>query len=189
MMSKQIVSFRSFIDEMQSVVQARKASAPRKDRVVYASQAARTFTQKIQNTDAGSAKAGSGQAVLNITSLAGVTRLISRDNQQLLQIIAAGEVTSLADLAGKANRAESNLSRTLKKLEAVGVLELVPGLGRAKIPRLSVESFRVEIDVVTGQVQMVSARKTPSRPALAHAPLTQRHDRQVKSGKRAVVSA
>jgi predicted transcriptional regulator len=96
---------------------------------------------------------------LNITSLAGVTRLISRENQQLLQIIAKGDVTSLADLAGKTHRAESNLSRTLKKLESIGVLELVPGLGRAKIPKLSIESFQVEIDVVTGQVHMVSARK------------------------------
>jgi predicted transcriptional regulator len=68
-------------------------------------------------------------------------------------------MATVADLAGKTIRAESNLSRTLKKLETIGVLELVPGLGRAKIPKLSIESFQVEIDVVTGQVHMVSARK------------------------------
>jgi hypothetical protein len=54
-----------------------------------------------------------------------------------------------------------------KQLEAIGVLELVPGMGRAKIPRLSVESFRVDIDVVTGEVHMVSARMAtrPRNPA------------------------
>jgi predicted transcriptional regulator len=186
MMSKQIMGFRKLIDEMQSVAQGSQPPPPRKERVVYASQAARTFAQKIQKQATDSPQANSGQALLNITSLAGVTRLISRENQQLLQIIATGNVTSLADLAGKTNRAESNLSRTLKKLEAVGVLELVPGLGRAKIPRLSVESFRVEIDVVTGQVQMVSARKTASRPALIPAPLARRPDHRVKPGRRAV---
>jgi len=161
-MSKQIVSFRSLIDEMQSVAQGRRAPVARKDRAAYASQAARTFAQKIQGHGTHASKPGAEPSALNITSLAGVTRLISRDNQQLLQIIAKGDVTSLADLAGKTNRAESNLSRTLKKLETIGVLELVPGLGRAKIPKLSVESFRVDVDVVTGQVQMVSARKARS---------------------------
>jgi predicted transcriptional regulator len=107
---------------------------------------------------------------LNITSLAGVTRLISRENQELLQIIAKGKVTSLSDLAKKTNRAESNLSRTLKKLETIGVLELMPGIGRAKIPRLSVESFQVEIDVVTGNVHMVSARRARKHPVMVDTP-------------------
>ena len=159
MMNKQIVSFRSLVDEMQSVAQGHRSPVVHKDQTAYASQVARTFAQKIQGHGTDVSKPEFEQAALNITSLAGVTRLISRDNQQLLQIIAKGDVTSLADLAGKTNRAESNLSRTLKKLESIGVLELVPGLGRAKIPKLSVESFQVEIDVVTGQVHMVSARK------------------------------
>lgn len=157
-MSKQIVSFRGLIEEMKSVAQGDRPPVTRSDRTVYSSQTARTFARKIQSDK----DTKSEQAVLNISSLAGVTRLISRDNQELLQIIAKGEVTSVAELAGITHRAESNLSRTLKKLEAIGVLELVPGLGRTKIPRLSVQSFRVEIDVVTGQVHMVSARKAKS---------------------------
>lgn len=169
-MSKQILSFRGLIDEMKSVVKGRQPSVLRKDRTVYTSQTARNFARKIQGENSGSHSTQPGHATLNITSLAGVTRLISRENQELLQIIAKGEVTSLSDLADKTNRAESNLSRTLKKLEAIGVLELMPGIGRAKIPRLSVESFQVEIDVVTGHVHMVSARKARSHPAMADAP-------------------
>lgn len=173
-MSKQIVSFRGLIDEMKSVAQGDRPPVTRSDRTVYSSQTARTFARKIQGNKANGKDAEAGQANLNITSLAGVTRLISRDNQELLQIIAKGEVTSLADLAGITHRAESNLSRTLKKLEAIGVLELVPGVGRTKIPRLSVQSFRVEIDVVTGQVHMVSARKAKSAHRVAEAPSLQR---------------
>ena len=100
-MNKQVVSFRSLIDEMQSVAQGHRSAVVRKDRTAYASQAARTFAQKIQGHDGDASKPESDQAALNITSLAGVTRLISRDNQQLLQIIAQGDVTSLADLARK----------------------------------------------------------------------------------------
>lgn len=166
-MNKQIVSFRGLIDEMKSVAQGSGSPVIRSDKTAYTSQTARTFAQKIQGDKAMATASESGQAALNITSLAGVTRLISRENQALLQIIAKGGVTSLADLAGKTNRAESNLSRTLKKLETIGVLELVPGAGRAKIPRLSVASFQVEIDVVTGQVHMVSARKATHHPAPA----------------------
>jgi len=172
-MSKQIVSFRGLIDEMKSVAKGDRPPVTRSDKTGYASHTARTFARKIQGDRVSDEDAESGQAVLNITSLAGVTRLISRENQELLQIIAKGDVTSLADLAGKTHRAESNLSRTLRKLETIGVLELVPGVGRAKIPRLSVESFRVEIDVVTGQVHMVSVRKAKSAHRVAAAPLMQ----------------
>jgi len=167
MMNKQIMKFRNLVDEMKAVAQGQQAAVEREDRNAYASQTARTFARKIQGKKAENDAAISNPVALNITSLAAVTRLISRENQELLQIIAQGEVTSLAELAGKTGRAESNLSRTLKKLETIGVLELVPGLGRAKIPKLSVESFRVEIDVVTGEVHMVSARKAAPHPAKA----------------------
>jgi len=164
MMNKQIMKFRNLVDEMKAVAQGQQSAVEREDRNAYASQTARTFAQKILGQKTNSAVSTSNPVSLHITSLAAVTRLISRENQELLQIIAQGEVTSLAELAGKTRRAESNLSRTLKKLETIGVLELVPGLGRAKIPKLSVESFRVEIDVVTGEVHMVSARKAAPHP-------------------------
>lgn len=182
-MSKQIVSFRGLIDEMKSVAQGHRPPVMRSDRTVYSSQAARTFARKIEGDRTSDKDTESEQAVLNITSLAGVTRLISRENQALLQIIANGEATSLADLAGRTNRAESNLSRTLKKLEAIGVLELVPGAGRTKIPRLSVESFRVEIDVITGQVHMVSARKAKSAHRITPTPSIQRSLKHQKAAK------
>ncbi len=90
------------------------------------------------------AKAAGPEDSLNITNLAGMTRLMSKENQELLQLIAKGGVKSVADLAAKSHRAESNLSRTLKKLQAIGLLELIPGEGKAKIPQITMQSFQVQ---------------------------------------------
>lgn len=173
-MNRQVMKFRNLVDEMKAVAQGQQAAVKREDRNAYASQTAHAFARKIQGQKADRAVSTSNPVTLNITSLAAVTRLISRENQELLQIIAQGEVTSLAELAAKTRRAESNLSRTLKKLETIGVLELVPGLGRAKVPKLSVASFKVEINVVTGEVHMVSARQATPHPVKTDALHTHR---------------
>ena len=160
MTTSKVMSFRRLIDEMTAVTEGRQKPTARADKNIYASEAAKSFVSKLRahkrpaQAKPVPAKPGSS---LNIDGLAGVTRLMTRENQALLQIIANGDVTSVADLAARSRRAESNLSRTLKKLEEIGVLKLIPGAGRAKVPRLAVLSFLVNVDVVTGQVTVVSA--------------------------------
>ena len=92
--------------------------------------------------------------------MAGVTRLMSRENQTLLRLIAAGGVLSISDLAEKSHRAETNLSRTVKKFERIGVLKLVPGTGRAKVPMLAMKSFQVHVNVMTGKFSVLSAEES-----------------------------
>lgn len=152
-----VMSFRSLIDEMKAVAQGQKMPVVRQDKNVYASNAAKHFAQNLMGKNAlAESKASSP---LNIDSLVGVTRLINSENQTLLKLIAEGGVTSVADLATKSHRAGANVSRTLKKLVEIGVLKLVPGAGRAKVPQLAVRSFQVNVDVVTGEVQFISAEE------------------------------
>ncbi len=159
-MAPNAMSFRKFVDEMKAVAEGRKKAPVRADKQVYANEAARVFAQKLGAAEKRARKAAPD---INITTLAGVTRLMSRDNQELLRLISEAEVSSVAELAVKAKRAESNLSRTLKKLEGIGVLELVPGEGRAKVPRIAVKSFKVDIDVISGAARSFP-RKRPNRP-------------------------
>lgn len=155
-MANDVMSFRSFIEEMKAVTKGGKRQPVRAGKHVYASQTARSFAQKLTANQLAAKRSHAG---INITTLAGVTRLMSRDNQELLRLISKEDVHSVAELAFKTKRAESNLSRTLKKLASIGVLQLLPGVGRAKVPRLAVTSFKVDIDVISGSVTVVSAEK------------------------------
>lgn len=74
-------------------------------------------------------------------------RLLNSENRALLALIDSAHPQSLAELAKLSGRAESNLSRTLSKLEAMGVVRLVEGPGRAKAVELVVRKLVVEIDV------------------------------------------
>lgn len=157
-----VMSFRSLIDEMKAVADGRQKPTVRADKNVYASEAAKSFVKKLTASKTPAPVKWSTTkpvASLNINGLAGVTRLMTRENQALIQLIAKGDVTSVADLAVKSHRAESNLSRTLKKLMEIGILKAMPGRGRAKVPKLAVQSFQVAIDVVTGHVTVVSAEE------------------------------
>ena len=161
-MSVNIMSFRGLIDEMKMVGAGKKKPSPRSDRNSYESKAAHAFAMKLakgKGAAAPSAKALATAAELDIAALAGVTRLMSRENQILLRLIAQGGVLSLSDLAEKSHRAETNLSRTVKKFERIGVLKLVPGIGRAKIPTLAMKSFQVNVNVITGKFSVLSAEE------------------------------
>ena len=84
-------------------------------------------------------------------------RLLSPENRALLALIDSERPQSLADLAKLSGRAESNLSRTLGKLQAMGVIRLVEGRGRAKVAELVVRKLVVEIDVCKPHDQIDAA--------------------------------
>jgi len=53
-----------------------------------------------------------------------VSQILSTENMELLQIINKRKQKSFKELAQYTGRHESNLSRTLKKLESSGVIEV-----------------------------------------------------------------
>jgi predicted transcriptional regulator len=73
-------------------------------------------------------------------------RLLTPENRTLLRLIRDEHPQSVADLARLSKRAEPNLLRTLGKLEAFGLIELLTE-GRRRIPVSRVNKLSVEIDL------------------------------------------
>src|SRR5260370_25243991 len=77
-------------------------------------------------------------------SVEALTRLLTRENRELLAIIRDRKPQSIAELAEITGRAQPNLTRTLAKLEAVGFIQMRT-VGRRKVPKTTVHTLRVEI--------------------------------------------
>jgi len=74
-----------------------------------------------------------------------VTRLLTPENRQLLAVIRDRKPRSVAELAQMTGRAQPNLTRTLAKLEGIGLITLETS-GRRKAPRVAVGKILIEID-------------------------------------------
>src|SRR3954447_17125086 len=81
----------------------------------------------------------------SFNSVEAVVRLLTRENRQLLAVIRDRKPQSVAALVEMTGRAQPNLTRTLAKLEAAGLITLKT-TGRRKTPSASVKRIMVEID-------------------------------------------
>ena len=94
-----------------------------------------------------------------------MVKLLSPENLVLLNLIRTKRPESVHALALLAHRAESNLSRTLKKLQEAGIIELAKGAGKTRVPRLLAQRVTLELDLV-GSGSVVSVQK-PELPRKA----------------------
>ena len=97
-----------------------------------------------------------GQAIFSSTEA--VARLLNQENRHLLDIIDTLHPQSVAQLAELVHRAEPNVSRTLAKLAEAGIVEMINGEGRAKIPRLRLRELTVKIFTTKWTDQLVEAQ-------------------------------
>lgn len=82
------------------------------------------------------------------TSMQSFARVLSEENQELLALIAKQEPESYRELEELTGRKVSNLSRTLKKMEAYGLVYLKKGKhGRIK-PSFPYSGVRVDLPIV-----------------------------------------
>lgn len=70
----------------------------------------------------------------SFNSVEALVRLLTPENRQLLSLIRARKPESMTELREWTGRAQPNLSRTLAKLEAAGLVTMKPGNGRHKVP-------------------------------------------------------
>jgi len=91
-----------------------------------------------------------------------MVKLLSADNLALLHIIGTRRPDSMRALALLAHRKESNLSRTLKKLRDVGIVEFEERRGRTRAPRLIARRVTLELDLV-GSGSVVSVERPEVR--------------------------
>jgi len=93
----------------------------------------------------GERKAPADAAHPSFNSIEALTRLLTAENRQLLATIRDEKPRSIAELAELTGRAAPNLTRTLAKLEAAGLVKMKT-VNRRKVPTALVKSLRVKID-------------------------------------------
>jgi predicted transcriptional regulator len=76
-----------------------------------------------------------------------MVKLLSSENLVLLHTIATLRPDSVRSLAEQTRRKESNLSRTLKKLHAAGIIDFEKGAGRMRAPRLVARRVTLDLDL------------------------------------------
>jgi predicted transcriptional regulator len=81
----------------------------------------------------------------SFNSTEALVRLLTPENRALLAIIRDRRPDSVAVLARLSGRAQPNLTRTLAKLEAAGLVTVVPS-GRKRALRAPVSKLTVEIN-------------------------------------------
>jgi predicted transcriptional regulator len=81
----------------------------------------------------------------SFNSVEAVVRLLTPENRQLLAIIRDRKPQSVAALAEMTGRSQPNLTRTLAKLEAAGLITMQTH-GRRKAPSAAIKKIVVEID-------------------------------------------
>lgn len=96
------------------------------------------------------------------TSPEAMVRLLSDDNIALLHLIGSTKPSSVVELAKHAHRAVSNLSRTLKKLHAAGIVDFERGPRGTRAPRVTARRVILELDL-TGPNSMVSVERPPAQ--------------------------
>ena len=82
-------------------------------------------------------------------SLQAMAQVLSSENQLLLRIINEQKPKSIKELESMTGRKSSNLSRTLKKMESCGIVDLAR-YKKAIVPRVKVTDFRVEFGLNQG---------------------------------------
>ena len=82
---------------------------------------------------------------ISFDSVEALLRLLTPQNRKLLAVIRDKKPQSIAELAELTGRAQSNLTRTLGKLEAVGFVRL-KNVARRKVPTTTVHALRINID-------------------------------------------
>jgi predicted transcriptional regulator len=104
------------------------------------------------------------KAVGTKTSPEAMVKLLSSANLRLLHLIATKRPGSIRALATLVRRKESNLSRTLKKLERIGIIALQEGPGRTRAPRLVARRVTLELDLAgRDRGYTASARRSSAR--------------------------
>lgn len=86
------------------------------------------------------------------TSIESMARVLSKRNRDLLELIAAQKPASLTELEALSGRAKSNLSRTLKTMEAYGLVKLVRDDGGRIAPRVAFSKIELVMPLVREKI-------------------------------------
>lgn len=109
----------------------------------------RSLREEMKSVARGDKPAPRDAAEPSFESVETLVRLLTPGNRSLLAAIRDTKPRSVAELAAMTGRAPSNLTRTLGKLEAAGLVRMI-SIGRRKAPRTLAKRILVEIDPFGG---------------------------------------
>lgn len=109
-------------------------------------QSLRALRDEMKAVARGQKPAPEDAAQPSFNSVEALVRLLTPENRRLLSLIRDRKPESMTELREWTGRAQPNLSRTLAKLEAAGLVAMKPGNGRRKVPEVKVRKITVEID-------------------------------------------
>ena len=112
-----------------------------------------SLRDEMKSVARGARLAPSDAARPSFNSVEALVRLLTPENRQLLAIIRDRKPRSVAALAEMSGRAQPNLTRTLAKLDAAGLIAMEEH-GRRKAPTAAVEQIVVEIDPYSDHDQL-----------------------------------
>ena len=112
----------------------------------YKVQSLRSLRDEMKAVARGDRPAPADASKPSFDSVDAVVRLLTSENRQLLALIRDRKPQSVAELVEMSGRAQPNLTRTLAKLEAAGLITMKAAGGRRKAPSVVVRKIVVEID-------------------------------------------
>jgi predicted transcriptional regulator len=111
----------------------------------YKVQTLTSLRDEMKAVARGERKAPRDAARISFQSVGAMARLLTSDNRRLLAIIRDQKPGSVAALAELSGRSQPNVTRTLNKFEAIGLVSMKT-IGRCKAPTAVIRSVTVEID-------------------------------------------
>jgi len=112
----------------------------------YKIQGLRELRDEMKAVARGARPATEDAAAPSFNSVEALVRLLTPENRRLLALIRDRKPRSVSDLAAWTGRAQPNISRTLAKLEAAGMVAMTDGGNRRKVPLATVRKITIEID-------------------------------------------
>lgn len=88
-----------------------------------------------------------GEPKIWFNSMASLAQVLSDQNRELLALIAKKEPESISQLAILSHRSQSNLTRTLKKMEHYGLVRMKAGVKGKKQPSVPYTDILVDMSI------------------------------------------
>jgi len=88
-----------------------------------------------------------GESKIWFSSMASLAQVLSDQNRNLLSLIAEQQPESISELARLSDRSQSNLTRTLKKMESYGLVKMKAGTRGRKRPTVPYSDIVVDMSI------------------------------------------
>ena len=117
------------------------------------------FKKRTLAIASGQIKPSADEPKVWFASIESFAKVLSDRNRALLALIAETNPNSVNELAGRAGRAKSNLSRTLRMMERYGLVYFEKGAGRTQAPRVIYTDVVLDVPLrSTGTIERGSTK-------------------------------